>query len=327
MLYLKNNIKEEAYEKKYKECLDRANFLYPSDPIFVQMKEDGEKVISDKKAEDTSNFYMSTTVGIGVLSALGLCIALGVNDNWRFWAWVGYIYLFFIIGGVVGALIGYILRKLYLKTNKALAIAIMTVVDIALCAVPIVWPITIKIVNDKRIDCLETLIVQEKADEAKALHSKIKYTKKNGYKFYDSAEAIAKLYISQKKVEQAIDVLRTEPRSPKRWQSFAYKNNSTYREMIKKAYIKVENYNEAWKYVEDKYTSRGANAQYYFTFMTEVVLYLCGNNRKQDAKQFVKDYSTWFVTHIDSDSYYSKEYPEYKSSIVRKKLLQLIANS
>lgn len=71
-----------------------------------------------------------------------------------------------------------------------------------------------------------------------------------------------------------------------------------------------------------------------FEFMSDVVYYLCNNNRKTDARNFVKNYIVWFVKHVDTSKNYSglsdwvKEYYKtYNSQTVKTKLYQFINNN
>ena len=63
--------------------------------------------------------------------------------------------------------------------------------------------------------------------------------------------------------------------------------------------------------------------------MSDVIMSLCQENKKQEARKFVKDYSIWFGNNIDTlkdDEYFEDEYKNYNSTTVKTKLLQIINN-
>ena len=315
MLYLKNNIEEDAYEKKYKECLDRANFLYPSDPIFAQMKEEGKKAISNKKAEKSGDNYMFTTLGIATFSSLALCIIGGLNNNWGFWMWTGYIVLALFIGELGGFAIGAILKKLYLKTNKALATAIITTAYIVLCAIPIVLPISSKIILDKKLEESNTLLDDGKADEAAILLSTVKLKKNYVSRFRSMQTRLIEYYAGNGDMEKAEHIFYSHrPKRPNNASCYsAYINSEApINTVLKNGYIKIGNYDKAWIYHPlSRYTSdrnSGGEADEYYAFMTDVIKYLCKQGRKGEAIQFINEYSLWFEKYVDSSSYFRSEY-------------------
>lgn len=121
ILYLKNHLAndfKQVYESKLKECLDKAEYLYPSDPLFIKLKEDGKKELNTKKAEETGEDIMALSPSIGMIAALCLYGWMGSENDWGFWGWFGYFYLYLFVGAGIGALIGAIAKKIYIKLKK-----------------------------------------------------------------------------------------------------------------------------------------------------------------------------------------------------------------
>ena len=118
LLYLKNNIKDEAYEKKYKECLDRANILYPSDPILSRLKEEGEQVVNDKKVKDSGDDIMMSILCICMFGSFGVYYWWADSHDWGWAGWTFGWLLFLAIGELIGFLLGFILKKVYIKYNS-----------------------------------------------------------------------------------------------------------------------------------------------------------------------------------------------------------------
>ena len=59
--------------------------------------------------------------------------------------------------------------------------------------------------------------------------------------------------------------------------------------------------------------------------MSDVVIALCKENEKQEARTFVKEYSIWFVSNVDQHKK-EEEYKNYNSSTVKSKLTEIINN-
>ena len=89
--------------------------------------------------------------------------------------------------------------------------------------------------------------------------------------------------------------------------------------------MKTGDYDKVWQYsVWDSDSDNGYNAEAYYKFMSEVVLYLCSTGNKAEANKFVNHYVFWFDTRIDNDSYYSTNKPEFSCNSVRSKLQRII---
>lgn len=195
------------------------------------------------------------------------------------------------------------------KTKTEIASGIKTVVGLLLLIVCICSPIAIPFINrkvqEKKIEKVSVLIEQKNAEEAKTLLASIKFKKKTVYKFYDAAEALVKLYISNGEIEKAVDVhLNFRPRKPEHLSTLkrykGYGENELF-DLIRNAYIKSGDYDKAWNYdYSTRYNVIG-EANEYFTFMSDVVNYLCQNNRKKEAREFVRDYCVWFEQNVDPE--------------------------
>ena len=117
ILYLKNHINKEEYELKFKECLDRANILYPSDPILSRLKEEGEQIVNNKKVEDYGENIMMAILCICMFGSFGVYYWWADSHDWVWAGWAFGWFLFLGIGELIGFLLGYILKKVYIKLN------------------------------------------------------------------------------------------------------------------------------------------------------------------------------------------------------------------
>lgn len=107
-----------------------------------------------------------------------------------------------------------------------------------------------------------------------------------------------------------------------------YSVESTYQPLLD-ALIQNAKYDKAWDIykvrdseVSDKNT--GLYADGYYCFMMDVISYLCKNNRKSEARQFIKEYSPWFEKYVDNGGYSFKK--DYTYANAKAKLLQFVNN-
>lgn len=152
--------------------------------------------------------------------------------------------------------------------------------------------------------------------------------------YYDCALELITYYTSEGFVDSAIYVYdRLTPDHEISSDSYQHGTNNNYESsatgLIRKELIKSGEYDEAWRYTlrSNKTESSIYNADSYYNFMLEVVLYLCQENKKQVARKFVKDYNVWFAKNVDQYKdhvYYSDEYKKYNSSLSKSKLLKII---
>ena len=119
VVFLKQHVERKVYEQKLQECLDRARYLFPSDPLFAKVIADATKAKDIKKAKDDGDVIM-------MLIALIVCFgSLGVYYWWadsHDWGWAGWTFgwiLFLGIGEAVGFGLGALVKQLYVKNKKA----------------------------------------------------------------------------------------------------------------------------------------------------------------------------------------------------------------
>lgn len=151
--------------------------------------------------------------------------------------------------------------------------------------------------------------------------------------YYDCALELITYYTSEGFVDSAIYVYDRLTPDHKITSYSQHGTNNNYESsatgLIRKELIKSGEYDEAWRYTLRSHETESSidNADSYYSFMLEVVLYLCQENKKQVARKFVKDYNVWFAKNVDpykEHVYYSDEYKEYNSSLSKSKLLKII---
>ena len=134
---------------------------------------------------------------------------------------------------------------------------------------------------------------------------------------YDYAEMLIREYIELEEYDKALGV---------------HKNictNKSIQKLLRQMCIEIGEYDKAWALSDKEYTSEslldsGANAESYFRFMTDVILYLCSINDKAEANKFINHYSYWFYTRVDSSEYYSKEEPMFLYEVAKSKLQKIV---
>ena len=117
IIYLKQYIEDKAYEQKLQECLDRAKYLFPSDPLFAKVIADATKAKDIKKAKESGDFVMLIVLSIFSLGSLVVYYWWADSNDWD---WVGWAFgwlPFLFIGEVVGAGLGALVKNLFVK-NK-----------------------------------------------------------------------------------------------------------------------------------------------------------------------------------------------------------------
>lgn len=136
---------------------------------------------------------------------------------------------------------------------------------------------------------------------------------------FEYAELLIREYIELEEYEKALGV---------------HKNicsNKSIQKLLRQMCIEIGEYDQAWTLSDKEYTygallDSGANAESYFRFMIDVILYLCSEGNKSEANKFINHYSYWFYTRVDSSSYYSKEEPMFLYDTAKSKL-QMIVNT
>lgn len=161
----------------------------------------------------------------------------------------------------------------------------------------------------------------------------IKKTK--GYEKYDYAEMLINEYIELEEYDRAIYVYeKLTPahcsNSNMRFPSLychgageSYELNATA--ALRKAFMSTGDYDKVWQYsIWDSSGDSGYDAEAYYKFMSDVILYLCSTGNKAEAHRFLNHYVFWFDSRIDNNSYYAEHSPEFSCDLVRTKLQRII---
>lgn len=177
---------------------------------------------------------------------------------------------------------------------------------------------------------VEDLIAEGKYKEAETV---IKKTK--GYEKYDYAEMLINEYIELEEYDRAVYVY--EKITPEhcrnkdmQWPTLychgAGKNYETnVAAIFRKTFMAAGDYDKVWQYsVWESDGDSGYDAEAYYKFMSDVILYLCSTGDKTEAHRFLNRYVFWFDTNIDNNSYYSTENPGFLCDVVKSKLQRII---
>ena len=177
---------------------------------------------------------------------------------------------------------------------------------------------------------IEDLISEGKYKEAEAA-----IKKKKGFEKYDYAELLINEYIELEEYDKAIYVYEkitpehcsnSNMRFPSLYCHGAgenYELNVTT--SLRKAFMATGDYDKVWQYsVWDSDGDSGYDAEAYYKFMSDVILYLCSTGNKAEAHKFLNHYVFWFDVRVDNNTYYYGEYPEFHCEVVRSKLQALI---
>lgn len=91
------------------------------------------------------------------------------------------------------------------------------------------------------------------------------------------------------------------------------------------ALIKAERMEEAWNYHALDYDTPtyAGNCNCYFQYVMDVVNYYCKQNRKQEARVFLKEHLIWFVNYVDNGEW-GKNYPNFTSAKVNQRISKYI---
>ena len=177
---------------------------------------------------------------------------------------------------------------------------------------------------------IEDLISEGKYKEAEAA-----IKKKKGFEKYDYAELLINEYIELEEYDKAIYVyekITPEHCSNKnmQWPSLychgAGQNyETTVTSVFRKTFMATGDYDKVWQYsVWESDGDSGYDAEAYYKFMSDVILYLCSIGNKSEAHRFLNHYVFWFDTYIDNNSYYSTEKPGFHCDVVKSKLQRII---
>lgn len=203
-------------------------------------------------------------------------------------------------------------------------------IKIALISAAVLLPLIIVSVNlvkenvakkeyQQQCKLFDEYILAGDADKAQQVWDAMTYSQTNDHLF-----ALAKLYLSKDDYTNAIDFCRKGELKNRRGA------RTFQEEILVPELIRLGRYDEAWSFVPYGQSDIGG-ADEYFEFMSDVILYLCRNNRKQDARRFVNEYVIWFSSHVDTyktkkDEWVQEYYREYNSVTAKSKLLKFINN-
>ena len=176
----------------------------------------------------------------------------------------------------------------------------------------------------------EKLLADGKYKDAENVVKKMKGAEK-----YDCAELLIREYLELEEYDKAVYVY--EKITPEHCSNSNMRFSNLYchgagenyelniTSLFRKTFMKTGDYDKVWQYsVWDSDSDNGYNAEAYYKFMSEVVLYLCSTGNNAEANKFVNHYVFWFDTRIDNDSYYSTNKPEFSCNSVRSKLQRII---
>jgi hypothetical protein len=115
IMYLRNFPNMRAYVQKYEECVQRAQYLFPNDPIFAQM----QSLAKADKARRNGDDVMLGVATVIIFGGMALGIYIGYVSEWSFWGWVGGMLATLAISEAAGFGLGYLIKLIYLKMNNA----------------------------------------------------------------------------------------------------------------------------------------------------------------------------------------------------------------
>jgi hypothetical protein len=119
IVYLKQHVEDDVYGQKLQECLDRAKYLFPSDPLFAKVIADATKAKDIKKAKDTGVYIMMIVLGFCSFGSLGVYYWWADSHDWGWAGWTfGWIH-FLAIGEAVGFGLGALVKHLYVKDRES----------------------------------------------------------------------------------------------------------------------------------------------------------------------------------------------------------------
>lgn len=155
----------------------------------------------------------------------------------------------------------------------------------------------------------EKLVETGKYKEAEGVLGRMKGENQN-----ECADILIKEYLDLEEYDKAYDV---------------YVNicKGTSKSLLLKTFMEIGDYDKVWALSpKEKYFEEDSphNADDYYKFMSEVILYLCSINNKAEANKFLNHYSFWFYTRIDSSSYNSANYPNFRYDVAKSNLQRII---
>ena len=155
----------------------------------------------------------------------------------------------------------------------------------------------------------DSLITEGKYNDAENLLKRM-----SGEEQEKCADILIKEYLDLEEHDKAYDV---------------YSNicKGSSKSLLLKTFMEIGDYDKVWTLSpKDKYYEWDSpnQAEHYYKYMSDVILYLCSVNKKAEANKFLNHYSFWFYTRIDSSSYYSERYPGFRYEMVKSNLQRII---
>lgn len=177
--------------------------------------------------------------------------------------------------------------------------------------------------------------VEELISEGKYREAEEAIRKTKGYEKYDYAEMLINEYIELEEYDRAIYVYEKLTPEHCRNRDMQYPSlychgagenyEMTVTAVFRKIFMESGDYDKVWQYsIWDSDGNSGYDAEAYYKFMSDVILYLCSTDNKAEAQKFLNHYVFWFDTHIDNNSYYSTEKPGFHCDVVKSKLQRII---
>jgi len=174
----------------------------------------------------------------------------------------------------------------------------------------------------------DQLLAEGKYKEAEESIKKMK-----GMERYNCAEALINEYIELEEYDRAVYVY--EKCTPEHCDNDSmrfpnlYCHGANYEltvtALFRKVFMRTGDYDKVWQYsVWESDGDSGYDAEAYYQFMSDVILYLCSTGNKAEANRFLNHYVYWFDAKVDNNSYYSTEKPQFMCDVVRGKLQRII---
>ena len=125
IVFLMHHIKDEVYMHKLQECIDRAKYLFPSDPLLAKVIEDATKVIEyapkAEKIKKIEKYEAGIGLAIWTISVWGSMVVYSLLDyalDWGWWGSWNRKELFVTIGTAVGVVLVALAKLLFVRYKK-----------------------------------------------------------------------------------------------------------------------------------------------------------------------------------------------------------------
>ena len=155
-----------------------------------------------------------------------------------------------------------------------------------------------------------------------------------GEEVYRCAEALIGEYIAMGEVHNAIAVYeRATPDHCSTYEmQYSYHTHGNYENRVTKliytALIEADEFEKAWEYHHLEYNTPtyAGNGGCYFSYVSDVLIHLCQQNRHFEAQQFLDKHSLWFLSNVNNGEW-GEKYPNYSYDKVVRELQQIINRS